>query len=380
MDSAFLQIRSRMRDGILRGRPTIYILIVLGSFILSHLYQLRTSGIFDCPASGYTSDRFLADCEAKNYGDYEHGAFWFDLEPAAAVSAASADVLFLGPSRVQFAFSTSATAQWLSSASARYYLLGFIGNENSIFAKALLHKLRPRAKVYIINTPEFFRPSEAPYAKIVMHDDAARSRYEVKRLWQFAHKPICGNLAAICGHGLAIFRSRQTGAFYAPAFVSELSRFGVRPVSYDPQIDPREIDEAVSIGQIFLSELPVKPECVVLTAVPTVSTKLGGANAIADGLGKKLVAPPNIEGLQTFDGNHLDQASAESWSEAFFKTAGSQIQKCLEDTNQSKNAAASASRRRNDHKRPRPPRPQEESDTIEAPPLQTNTTYASKHS
>ena len=88
------------------------------------LYQLRTDNIFACPASGYTSDRYLSNC-GTSYGDYEHGAFWFDLEPAAEMSAASADVLFLGDSRMLLAFSTAATTKWFSSASASFYLLGF---------------------------------------------------------------------------------------------------------------------------------------------------------------------------------------------------------------------------------------------------------------
>ena len=56
-----------------------------------------------------------------------------------------------------------------------------------------------------------------------------------------------------------------------------------------------------------------------------------------------LVVPQNLDGLQTFDGTHLDHASAERWSEAFFKTAGPQIQKCLEVTHHGGNAATSPS-------------------------------------
>ena len=138
---------SRIRNTLFAERPTIYILILLSACVASYLYKLRTDNIFGCQASvGYTAERYLAYCEAANYGDYEHGAFWFDLEPAAEMSASSADVIFLGDSRLQFAFSTAATAKWFSSASIKYYLLGFVGSENSAFARALLHKLRPKSK------------------------------------------------------------------------------------------------------------------------------------------------------------------------------------------------------------------------------------------
>jgi hypothetical protein len=241
-------------------------------------------------------------------------------------------VLFLGDSRLQFAFSTAATAQWFSSVSASYYLLGFF-DENSIFTQALLQKLKPKAKVYVINIANFFRSSETAEAEFIMHDGEARARYEVKHLWQLIHKPICRKLTAICGHGLALFRSRQTGAFNMEAYIPLKTRlFKGRDdsVSYDQQINEREIDETVAIGRVFLSKLPVEPRCVILTAIPTVSTKLSVANAIASGLRKVLVVPQHLDGLQTFDGSHLDTVSAKRWSEAFFTTAGPQIQKCLE--------------------------------------------------
>ena len=321
------QIFSRTRDFLLVARPTLYILIILGVLATSFLYKLRADNIFACQASGYSSDRYLERCDATDYADYEHGAFWFDLEPAAEISAASADVLFLGDSRMQFAFSTAATAKWFSSASARYYLLGFFAFENSIFEGALLRKLKPRAEVYVIALGEFFEPSESSIAKIIMHDPAERTQYTVKRLLQFAHKTICMKLTKICGNSAVVFRSRQTGMSYMPPTSKFKGR--ERQVSYDQQVDERKIDDAIAIGRNFLSELPVNSECVILTVVPTVGTKLSFASAIASGLGKTLVVPEHLDGLQTFDGLHLDQVSAERWSEDFFKVAAPQIQKCL---------------------------------------------------
>jgi hypothetical protein len=322
-----LQYFSRTRDVLFVDRTTIYILILLGVCVLSYLFKIRVDNIFSCQASGYTSDTYLAYCDATDYGDYDHAAFWFDLEPSAERSAASADVLFLGNSRMQFAFSTAATSRWL--ASARYYLLGFLGFENSIFARALLYKLKPKAKVYVIAIDDFFEPSERPLSKIVMHAGATgRLRYEVKRFLQTVHKAICVKLPTICGDGVVVFRSRQTGAFN----MLQSSKFKglARQVSYDQQLDEQEIHDAIEIGRSFLSELPAKPQCVILTAAPTVGTKLRVANAIASGLGKTLVVPEHLDGLQTIEGVHLDRTSAERWSEAFFKVADPEIKKCLE--------------------------------------------------
>ena len=155
------------------------------------MYNFRTNSIFACQANGYKPDRYVANCNVPGYGEYEHGGFWFGLEPSALNFAASADVIFLGNSRTQFVFSTAATDDWFSSASISFYLLGFLQDENAFFTKELLRKLRPRATVYVINLDGFFNHYESPAARTVMRDDKARVGYEDKALWQFAHKEIC---------------------------------------------------------------------------------------------------------------------------------------------------------------------------------------------
>src|SRR6516162_3507706 len=163
------------------ARPTIYICLVLAAAVVACAYQIRTQTIFSCPADGYSADRYLAYCHGTSYADYEHGAFQFDLEPTARGFARNADVLFLGNSRLQVAFSTTATTDWFSATSARYYLLGFGGGENVVFAEDLLRRIRPKASVYVINVDDFFERSETPIVKRLFHDPEARNGYERKR-------------------------------------------------------------------------------------------------------------------------------------------------------------------------------------------------------
>jgi len=309
------------------SRPALYISIILGALLAACAYKVRTDGIFACQATGYTSDRYLSYCHNSGYGDYEHGAFWFDLEPSIQNFAASAEVLFLGSSRMQLALSTRATADWFSSTSARYYLMGFGYNENAVFARELLLKLKPKAKVYVVNIERFFERSETVPAATVMRDPAARGRYELKRLWQFVHRPICQTLTVICGDQYVIFRSRETGAFS----VWGLSQFKSAAVSYDQSVDQAAVQNEAAIGREFLSKLPVKRECIILTMVPYVQTKVTAVNALADALGMNLVRP-DVDDLQTFDGSHLDRPSAERWSKAFLQVAAPQIRKCLVDS------------------------------------------------
>jgi hypothetical protein len=309
-------------------RPALYICLVFAAVIASYAHWIRTRTIFACEATLYNSDRYVSYCNASGYGDYEHGAFWFDLEPSARTFARNADVLFLGSSRTQFAFSTTATADWFSGASARYYLLGFLNWEGLTFAEQLLRQVKPKARVYVIDVEggDFFRQWESPMAQAVIHDPAERMRYEGKRLWQHVHEPVCKVLPIFCGHQYAFFRSRATGAYdldighYRPTDA---------PVSYDPVINEDVVKGNTAVATDFLSHLPVQKKCVILTTAPMVETKIANAKAIAAALGEDLVMP-QIQGLLTFDGTHMEKMSAERWSRAFFQAAGPKIRSCLE--------------------------------------------------
>jgi hypothetical protein len=310
-------------DGVFAKHLTLYIVIVLVTALASYAFWARTRSIFACQAQGYSADRYIAYCNGANYGDYEHGAFWFGLEPALDY-AAKADVLFLGNSRMQEAFSTSATADWFSAASARFYLMGFSYGENMSFAERLLRKMHPRASVYVINVDDFFDRTETPPTKTVLYDAQARSRYEGKRFWQGVQERVCKIFPELCGSKTVTFRSRETGVYDVRGAPRETV-----PVSFDNVVVRDEIDREKTAAIDFLKQF-TQGKCVILTVVPTVGTRIGDANAIAAALDARLVTPDVAEGLQTSDGSHLDRPSAERWSQAFFQAAGAEIQSCIE--------------------------------------------------
>jgi hypothetical protein len=310
---------------VLAARSGLYILLVLAAALAAAAYSLREYSIFSCQASGYSSDRYLSYCNATSYGDYDHGAIWFGLEPAVNAAAANARVLFLGNSRTQFAFSSRATADWFSSLSESYYLLGFSHEENYTFEAPLLRKLHPRAKVYVINIDTFFERSETGPGKTVMRDESARARYEQKRQWQGIHQTVCTNFKAVCGNDEAIYRSRSMGAWLVTG-----NPFPGRQIFYDDVIDQNMLASYTGLGKEYLPGLTGDRACTILTIVPTVNTGLGTAKAIAGALGFQLVAP-RLAGLVTFDPIHLDPESAQRWSAAFFEEAGPQIRKCLSE-------------------------------------------------
>ncbi len=270
--ASHLSLMSKKREGLFAGRPAIYICVVLGAVLLAFTYKVRTYTIFACPADGYSSDRYIAYCNGAGYADYEHGALWFGLEPVAQDFARNADVLFL------------------------------------------------------INVDNFFEQSESPPMKTILHDPSARNRYETKRLWQHVHEPICKTFRGVCKNDYVIFRSRETGAY-----TKRTGREKIMPVSYDEAVNQNVVVSNTVAAIDFLPHLSVERKCIILTNVPTVGTKIGNIKAIASALGADLMVPEIPTELKTYDGSHLDQPSAERWSQAFFQVASSRIRSCLEE-------------------------------------------------
>ena len=195
-----------------------------------------------------------------------------------------------------------------------------------VFTEDLLQRMNPRAGVYIINVDDFFQRRETAAAKTILHDPDARNRYEWKRFSQSLHRPICGAFPRLCGGKYAIFRSRETGAYYRiPGDERVVAK---NAISYDPWVDDATVKDSTALAIDFLKRF-AQGRCVILTNVPYPETRSGDAEAIAAGAGLRLVSP-KLDGLNTTDGYHLDRASADRWSKAFLEAAGPEIRSCLE--------------------------------------------------
>jgi hypothetical protein len=304
--------------------PGWFALLVACTFLGAFGYKIRFDGVFACPGGGYGANAFLSDCTAGAYGDYDHGAFWLGLEPQAQRAASAADILIVGNSRLQFAFSGAGSAGWFSSRGIRYYLLGFSHSETVVFLEPLLSKIRPHAKVYVVNVDRFFVDRVSPPMQQILQDRDSSARYEEKRAWQSVHRVLCGALPAACGSAVAVYRERGTGAWRRLGSGHSESR----QVAEGSATNLESWEHYATLAQRFVARLPVDRACVILTIVPSSETRRAEAMAIAAKLGHDLVSP-RLEGLLTFDGSHLDEASAERWSEAFFEEAGPQIKRCI---------------------------------------------------
>ena len=319
-------MQRREAAGFVPRQLTLYIVIVILSALGALAFQLRSNGIFACSAAAYSSDDYLAYCNSLAYGDFDHGAFWFGMEPGIREAAAAADALFLGSSRMEFGFSTGATDEWFSTREVEYYLLGFSHSENVSFVEPLLSSIAPAAKVFVINADRFFDDSLTEPANTIFFGDDAESRYRRKRAWQLPHRELCGALTWLCGDNLSFYRSRFSGQW------TFLGSDALIPSGTADSSD--DADESWVRNQKraerFLATLPVARNCVLLTVVPWAATPRAEATALASALGVQLVAPV-LDGLHTFDGSHLDTESAERWSARFFELAGDSISVCLRE-------------------------------------------------
>lgn len=287
-------------------------------------FELRTNGVFACPALGYDADRYLGYCNARSYADFDHGAFWFGLEPAAVQAAARAEVLFIGNSRLQFGLSTRTTLDWFAEAGLSHYLLGFSNAENVVFFEPMLAELGPSATVYVINVDGFFLDFQTPPVRdLFSRTGDIAVRYRQKQLWQIPHQLICTTVPAACGNDVAFFRARGDGHWV----INGTRGLRPGPVGELDVDDNRSLTSRFTRAEEFVSQLPVDRNCIVMTIVPSGETDFDSARTIADRLGILFVAP-RLDELRTFDGSHLDPDSAEQWSTAFLDRAESTVLEC----------------------------------------------------
>lgn len=312
-----------------RKRIGLYSAAVMLAAVLGFAYGARSAGIFACQAPDRDADEFLGICNVQNYGDYDHGAFWFGLETDTEAAVKRANVLFVGNSRMQFGLSSPAVNDWFSAYQLKYYLLGFSHDENHEFLRPLLQKIKPTAEMYVINVDKFFENKLTGPANSVMNESQSLNRYKQKRYWQKAHAIVCHMSNALCGNESSYIRNRANGAWrFKGAKLLARAQLIDRQVSNNLSVHAETVVEYEGRARDFLATIPADPQCIVLTNVPNSDMSLGTARALAERLSLSFVAP-ELEGLATFDGSHLDPASAARWSAAFMEELAPRAAQCL---------------------------------------------------
>jgi hypothetical protein len=317
---------------------------LIAVFLLMTLLSLATSPflfwmpkVLGCRTNSDPST-FLAYCNSNDFGDFEHGAFWWNLEPSAVDSFANARILFLGDSRVQFAFSTAATRKFFGDRKASYYLAGFTYFENMVFAIDLMKRYGPHPVALIINADQTFFHNQ------LLSTPAAMFRPKTEALfWKtfygyllksgFSHvvRPLCATAPFLCAQELqTLWRRRETGEWaWQETFQNANKSIPIDPARRPPSPGEADMLEIEKATELFLASVDVPRACIFLTAAPNnVSTD----RPVAERLGNKFRLPviiPDLDGLGTIDDSHLNDPSAERWSKAFLEIVTPAIDRCL---------------------------------------------------
>ncbi len=277
-----------------------------------------------CWSGGYGLNAYLGLCQSINFGDYEHAALALKLEPEAVRHFIEADVIVLGNSRAQFAFSSPATVEFFGRKQVKFYNAAFSGGDGSRFADLLFQRLTPHPKLLVINADPFFLDFlSTPALAIVNQPQAALERGEAKRSFQAWHEAICGRLGGLCGATFALFRSRLDGSLILPP--APLPSFSLQ---VPHQLAPGLADDLVpaeAIGRRFLAEWGLAASCVILTVVPTESVAPQAGAELSRRLGLPFVLP-DVGPLETFDHSHLGRASADRFATSFWTAIESRLE------------------------------------------------------
>jgi hypothetical protein len=310
-------------------------LVVFAAFALvgALLLSLGRTTIdnIDCKSSKYREGDFLAYCQSKQYGDYEHGALYYGTEPGVRDSIRNAKVIFLGTSMTQAAFSTKAVRAYFNAIDVPFFVMGFGYGEVSPFALAVLKRWKAAPRVLVISADPFFfdRPVSEPALETLAGTPGYVWRLTMKMLFQRIHRFLCSVAPFLCAESEpSIFRSARDGQWnWIGPYVAEQTIPIGSPIRRT--VPPERLEAARQSGEEFLSEVGLNRRCVVLTGIPSpISNSRGIAEALTGALKTSSIFPP-ADGLATVDGGHLNLASAERWSAQFLELLTPILQECL---------------------------------------------------
>jgi hypothetical protein len=310
-----------------------YLVAFLACALLSALAFAIGQMTFDsipCKWRGYSADDFLAYCRSQRYADYEHGAFYYGLEPDIRSNVRNAKVLFLGSSKIQAAFSTNAVRSYFDKLRIDFFVMGFGYAESSRFALSVLQRSEATPRLLVINADPFFTEHvSVPGQEAFDGGPAFLWRLALKFTFQRVHRAICFAAPFVCPESEpAIFRSKRHGQWnwIGPYTAEKAVPFDGK---FENSVPSEEIAKAINLGERFLRDVGLNRACVVITGTPnTFYDSVGIAQTLAAALKTNSLFPSSA-GLSTLDGVHLNLASAELWSGRFVEGLSPILNACL---------------------------------------------------
>lgn len=343
------QAHDRHPGGVEAELNTIRRVLVLSAllFFISSVFfiGLKRTDWFPWVGDCYPSAKpghFLAYCHSIRYGDYEHYAYYHESEPEAIAQVKQAQVVFLGSSNTQFAFSTQAVVDYFEKISVPHYVLGFGHGAQSGVAQAVAKKLALNPAVWVVNADPFFtgemnatferifKPSSQSslplWLQSNIHGEHSRKRWlQAKQSVRCAGDSSANDMWCEGGAD-TLHRNAANGHWLVENYRENLQR----PVGKNSTSYIAELEAYVAIAEAFMLELGIDRECLVITATPRTDTPSSYAKALALKIGSPYVAPM-VTDLKTIDDFHLDPDSSERWSEAFLQQLTPYIERCGAD-------------------------------------------------
>jgi len=266
-------------------------------------------------------DHYLAGDIA---GQVDHHVLYFGLDDVASRHLQTADVLFLGNSRLMFALRPEVLGPEFAALGLSYYALGFGSREADRFPLAILRKFDLRPRVVVVNADGFFIRWLSAWAEAVNRDTpfaARKLRLEAEashRARQALHVvaphwlSIFGRPGLGQARGFNIYRSRIDGTWEISPWPSATSTFAPPPAA-GPAIGRGERAAALA----FKAEMDRRGITLILTRVPTPEPHGGAGPARFAELLKVPLVLAEPPGLTSADHSHLDAPSAFDWSREF---------------------------------------------------------------
>ena len=231
-------------------------------------------------------------------------------------AAKDADVLFVGNSRVMFAFRQPALKPFFARLGLRYYVLAFPYAERNLFAEALIqrHDLRPRWM--IVNSDPFFVDRVSGVAEDALRSNpfsAWKLQLETATAFSVQHR-----LHALVPHWAptgherdwVLFRSYGDGTTHVGAVKGTPRPAKLQLKGRFAHVTAEQLEAA----RRFKLDANRRGCRLVFTSIPPrspdLARELGGALRVP-------VVLPEVPKLMTCDGSHLDDASARRYAEAF---------------------------------------------------------------
>lgn len=230
----------------------------------------------------------------------------------------AADTIFLGNSRVLCALPDSTARDFFAPRGRQFYQLCFPG-EHDTFARGILDRAAAEPEILIVNADDFFTGTISRFGYRAAHNDQWQTQ---KLLWEsglshrlrknfhrrFPHLPtLYANEQTFL-----VFRSAETGSWHVRARLGKTTPINSvapknRQIPESHRRAAREFGDYVAAQGIRL----------LLMYVPSAVDNLWRAEEMAKTLNAPLISP-QLDGLTTSDGSHLDEASAARFATAFF--------------------------------------------------------------